>query len=161
MDSSTIVLSPVVELSPGIFINRATEGQVWLGVPFGTDGFVAAELARQMVEHDQRQRGIAAYASYNGDCVSHAGVRLSRSLALTALKFSANARDVHFLRSLGRRAVGDAVALHDTAVLNTLAVCLGRQHLRCRVSRRCATGHCRPTRSRSRRRRTGCGSRRR
>jgi hypothetical protein len=66
-------LSPVVELLPGVFVNRATEGQVWLGVPFGTDGFVAAELERQMVEHDQRQRGIATYASCNGDSVSHAG----------------------------------------------------------------------------------------
>jgi hypothetical protein len=62
-------------------------------VPFGTDGFVPVKLARQMVEHDQRQRGIAAYASCNGDSVSHAGVRLSRSLALTALKLSANTRD--------------------------------------------------------------------
>jgi hypothetical protein len=102
------------------------KGQVWLGVPFGTDGFVAAELPHQIVEHDQRQRGTAAYASCNGDSVSHAGVRLSRSLTLTALKFSTNAHDVHFLRSLGRRAVGDAAALHDTAVINTLAVVLGQ-----------------------------------
>jgi hypothetical protein len=116
MDSSTIVLSHVVELAPGVFINRATEGQVWLGVPFGTDDFVAAELARQMVEHDLRQRGIATYASCNGGCVSHARVRLSRSLALPALKFFANARGAHFLRSLGRRAVGDAATLHNTYV---------------------------------------------
>ena len=46
-------------------------------------------------------------------------MRLSRQLALVALKFSANARDVHFLRALGRRAVGEAAALHDAAVLNT------------------------------------------
>ena len=53
-------------------------------------------------------------------------MRLSRQLALVALKFSANARDVHFLRALGRRAVGEAAALHDAAVLNTLAVVLGQ-----------------------------------
>jgi hypothetical protein len=32
---------------------------------------------------------------------------------------------VHFLRSLGWRVVGDATALHDTVVLNTLAVVIG------------------------------------
>jgi hypothetical protein len=116
----------MVELSPGVCVNRATYGQVWLGVPFGTNGFIAAELARQMVEHDQRQRGIATYASCNGDSVSHVRMRLSRSLALTALKFSANARDVHILRSLGWRAIGYAMALHVTMVLNTLAVVLGQ-----------------------------------
>ncbi len=33
---------------------------------------------------------------------------------------------MHFLRALGRRAVGEAAALHDAAVLNTLAVVLGQ-----------------------------------
>jgi hypothetical protein len=47
-------------------------------------------------------------------------------LAQTALEFSANARDVHFLHSLGRRDVGGAAALHDIVVPNTLAVVLGQ-----------------------------------
>ena len=119
-------MSSVVELLPGLLVNYAPDGQVWLGVPFGTDAYVATELRRQMEDHDKRQRGIAAYADCNGGCVSDAGVRLSRQLALVALKFSANARDVHFLRALGRRAVGEAAALHDAAVLNTLAVVLGQ-----------------------------------
>ena len=119
-------MSSVVELLPEVLINYEPDGQVWLGVPFGTDAYVATELRRQMEDHDKRQRGIAAYADCNGGCVSDAGVRLSRQLALVALKHSANARDVHFLRALGRRAVGEAAALHDAAVLNTLAVVLGQ-----------------------------------
>ena len=85
---------------------------MWLGVPFGTDAFVEAELRRQIRDHDKRLRGVAAYAGCDGAAVSHKGVRLSRQLAIAALKFSANARDVHFLRSLGRRAVGEAAELH-------------------------------------------------
>ena len=56
-------------------------------------------------------------------------MRLSRQLALAALKFSANARDVHFLRSLGRRAVGEAAELHDAGVSRCLAVILGQASL--------------------------------
>ena len=122
----TVALSPVVELLPGVLVNRAVDGQVWLGVPLGTDAFVQSELKRQLEEHDKRQRGIAAYATCNGDAVGHAGVRLSRQLSIAAVKYSANGRDVHFLRSLGKRAVGEAAALHDNAVDHTLAVVLGQ-----------------------------------
>ena len=119
-------MSPVVELLPGVLVNRAVDGQVWLGVPLGTDAFVQSELKRQLEEHDKRQLGIAAYATCNGDAVGHAGVRLSRQLSIAAVKYSANGRDVHFLRSLGKRAVGEAAALHDNAVDHTLAVVLGQ-----------------------------------
>ena len=102
---------------------------MWLGVPFGTDAFVEAELRRQIRDHDKRLRGVAAYAGCDGAAVSHKGVRLSRQLAIAALKFSANARDVHFLRSLGRRAVGEAAELHDAGVSQGLAVILGQAKL--------------------------------
>jgi hypothetical protein len=60
MDSSTIVLSLVVELSPGVFINRATEGQVWLRVPFGINGFLALSLRSLHVRWSSTTSGSGA-----------------------------------------------------------------------------------------------------
>eukprot|EP01051_Picozoa_sp_SAG22_P009098 SAG22_NODE_733_length_7580_cov_2.329501_2_plen_173_part_00 len=99
---------------------------MWLGVPYGTDEYVDNELRRQIEEHDVRLRGIAAFAGCDGPAVSHGGVRLSRQIATKLVQFSANARDVHFLRSLGRRAVGAAAALHDHAVDGAPACVLGQ-----------------------------------
>ena len=98
----------------------------WAGFPFLPNIIFSIATAIQLEDHNQRQRGIAEYANCNGGYASDAGVRLSRQLALVALKYSANALDVHFLRALCQRAVGEAVALHDAAVLNTLAVVLSQ-----------------------------------
>jgi hypothetical protein len=116
----------VVSLWPGVFVNRATHGQVWLGVPFGDAGFVPAELHRQLMQHDARLRAIAAYASAATASGMHRGVSLVRQNALQLLRYSANARDVHFLRSLSPGAVRAGAELHDHGVEHTLGVVLGQ-----------------------------------
>eukprot|EP01050_Picozoa_sp_SAG11_P022297 SAG11_NODE_4181_length_2025_cov_1.713396_4_plen_173_part_00 len=74
----------------------------------------------------KRERTSEVDTTCNAGAVSHAGVRLSRQLGLIAVKYSTNARDIHFLRSLGKRAVDDAARKHDQAVTNTLAVVMGQ-----------------------------------
>eukprot|EP01050_Picozoa_sp_SAG11_P012185 SAG11_NODE_1340_length_5165_cov_3.807146_2_plen_388_part_00 len=123
---TTVRLSAMVELLPGVFVNRALDGQVWLGKPMGTEQFVRQELERQLEQHMERLRGIVAHAQCNGKAVRHNAVSLSKQLALAALKFSANSRSVHFLRSLGGRVVGELAARHDNAINQALAAVLGQ-----------------------------------
>eukprot|EP01050_Picozoa_sp_SAG11_P021082 SAG11_NODE_3682_length_2287_cov_3.219835_2_plen_181_part_00 len=123
---ATVRLSTMVELLPGVLVNRAMDGQVWLGKPMGTQQFVRSELERQLGQHMERLNGIVAYAQCDGAAVRHNAVSLSKQLAIAALKYSANSRDVHFLRSMGARVVGELAARHDNAIDHALAAVLGQ-----------------------------------
>ena len=94
-----------VELLPGVDIQYAAAGFVNLGVPTGRADYVQQELQNQLGAHDTRLRNIARFAQERGTGVCFDGINVARSLALQAVTFSANARDVHFLRALGRERV--------------------------------------------------------
>ena len=55
-------------------------------------------------------------------CERKVGIRRSLQCARHAPKFSANARNVHMLRSVSRRLGEEAALLHDTGIMNTFAV---------------------------------------
>eukprot|EP01052_Picozoa_sp_SAG31_P033333 SAG31_NODE_3752_length_3920_cov_27.390997_1_plen_841_part_00 len=124
--ASTMRLSPIVELLPGVCINRAIDGQIWLGKPFGTAEFVQAELQRQQLEQLERLEGIVEYSKCDAAAVCHNAVALSKQLALAAIKYSANSRDIHFLRAMGARVIAEAAARHDNAVDHAVAEVLGQ-----------------------------------
>jgi hypothetical protein len=115
-----------VELLPGVDIQYVAAGFVNLGVPTGRADYVQQELQKQLGAHDTRLRNIARFAQERGTGVCFDGINVARSLALQALTFSANARDVHFLRALGRERVAAIAARHDAGIRATLAVVLGQ-----------------------------------
>ena len=92
----------------------------------GTPEYVQAELWRQIIAQDGRLRGIAAYAECNTAAGRHHNVNLARMGAMAMLRYSANARDVHFLRSLGKDVVVAAAELFDKGVEQCMAVILGQ-----------------------------------
>eukprot|EP01043_Picozoa_sp_COSAG02_P002992 COSAG02_NODE_70_length_42239_cov_15.323090_29_plen_68_part_00 len=51
---------------------------------------------------------------------------MARQVALHMMRYSANARDVHMLRALGRRVIGEAVKAHDRGIKTALAAVLGQ-----------------------------------
>ena len=79
--------------------------------------------------HDKRLRAIARFSQLRNSVVVFDTINVARSLALLALTFSSNARDVHFLRALGRRWVGDIAQRHDDSIRATLAVVFGQAGL--------------------------------
>ena len=111
-------------------VTQAVDGFVNLGVPIGTDAYVAAELKQYLAGHDRRLRAIVEYsrcetaAASDGGAKKQRGIRLSVQLALHFLRFSANSRDVHLLRSKGRRVVQAAAEQHDRGVRAALAAIL-------------------------------------
>eukprot|EP01043_Picozoa_sp_COSAG02_P096552 COSAG02_NODE_32832_length_509_cov_4.558537_1_plen_85_part_10 len=46
------------------------------------------------------------------------------------MRYSANARDVHMLRALGRRVIGEAVKAHDRGIKVALAAVLGQYEVK-------------------------------
>ena len=76
-----------------------------------------------------RLYNIARFAQLRNSVCVFDGVNVARSLALRALIFSANARDVHFLRALGRRWIYDIAERHDRSVRTALAVICGQAEL--------------------------------
>ena len=97
-----------VELLPGVDIQYAAAGFVNLGVPTGRADYVQQELQKQLGAHDTRLRNIARFAQERGTGVCFDGINVARSLALQAVTFSANARDVHFLEGSAGRCCGRA-----------------------------------------------------
>ena len=98
---------------------------------------VAAKIAYEYVncplQHCQ-QRGAGLGNSWDDDHVlaNHEGsevhqgkINIARQVAMHMLRFSANARDVHMLRTLSRRALGDAVNAHDRGVEVATVASLG------------------------------------
>jgi len=105
---------------------HAHDSLINLGIPLGTDAFVCAALEDYVATHDRRLRTIARFAAESGPAVTHKGNVLSVQLALAFLRFSANARDVHLLRAVGRRLVDTAAGMHDRGVRAATAIVLGQ-----------------------------------
>ena len=122
-------LAREVELLPGVRVLHAKEGRVTLGVPIGTPEYVATEVENQVRKHDAQLRGIVAFSEWEGDQERTVGGNgrkptVAAQLALHMLRFCANARSVHFLRGLGRKAVRRGAELHDNGVRVCLAMVL-------------------------------------
>ena len=60
-------------------------------------------------------------AQHTGEETRSNGRVIGLQCALTALRYSANARDVHFLRAMPRRLVQEAAGLHDRGIMVTTA----------------------------------------
>ena len=107
-----------------------------LGIPVGTDEYVKAEGQRTIERHDERLQRIITMAENAGTETKSCGRKIGIQCARHALKFSANARNVHMLRSVPRRLGAEAALLHDTGIMNTFAV-VYKQALRPQPGTRC------------------------
>ena len=94
-----------------------------LGIPVGTDDeYVKAEGKRTIQWHDERLQRIITMAGNAGTETKSCGRKMGKQCARHALKFSANARNVHMLRSVSCRLEEEEALLHDTGIMNTFAV---------------------------------------
>ena len=88
-----------------------------------------AERVEQMVnDHDERLRAVVDLARWNGSWASSVQ-RISRQLSHLILRWSCNARDVHLLRTLPRRVVGEAARKHDQSIKVAVAIMQGKYQM--------------------------------
>ena len=55
-------------------------------------------------------------ANYEGPEVMQDRVNIARQTAMHMMRYSANARDVHLLRALSLRSLGEAARAHDDSI---------------------------------------------
>jgi hypothetical protein len=127
------VASPWVELLPGVCVLRSAAGTptmdgkcgiINLGVPMGTDAYVRDKLTDQIRTHDARLRALCRMAERTGAAVTHENAEIARQIVVHCLRYSANGRDVHFLRSCPRRLCEPMADLHDAGIKRALACVL-------------------------------------
>ena len=88
-----------------------------------------AERVEQMVnDHDERLHAVVDLARWNGSRASSVQ-RISRQLSHLILRWSCNARDVHLLRTLPRRVVGEAARKHDQSIKVAVAIMQGKYQM--------------------------------
>ena len=114
-------VSKYVELAPGARVLYAEHGLVNLGAPLGEEDWSRAHLCGAIRKHDKRLKALIRLAQHTGEEARSNGRLIGLQCALTALRYSANARDVHFLRAMPRRLVQDAAELHDRGIMVTAA----------------------------------------
>ena len=102
----------------------ASDGQITLGVPVGTDIYVQNKVVSLVKAHDNRLRGLALLADATGDEVERRDANLALQCALHGLRLSANARSAHFLRNVPWCNVQAGIEAHDRGVRNAVAVAL-------------------------------------
>ena len=88
----------------------------------GTDEWVEAELVRMVRAQDKRLKLIVALARHVGLETTSCGRSIGLQSARLMLQYSANARDVHMLRSVPGRLCVRAARLFDNAIMAALAV---------------------------------------
>ena len=66
--------------------------------------------------HEQRLRAVIHLANYEGPEVMQDRVNIARQTAMHMMRYSANARDVHLLRALSLRSLGEAARAHDDSI---------------------------------------------
>ena len=132
------VASPWVELLPGVCVLRSAAGTptmdgkcgiINLGVPMGTDAYVEDKLSDQIRTHDARLRALCRMAEHTGAAVTHENAEIARQIVIQCLRYSANGRDVHFLRSCPRRLCEPMAVLHDAGIQRALACVLKQAEL--------------------------------
>ena len=110
-----------VEILPGVEVTYCVDGFVNLGVPMGTEAYVQHQLNKQLGEQAVTMRRVVNYANDESTATRHLDYGLSRGIALNIVRFCCNQRDVHFLRALPLRVLGDAINAHDRGVLQAVA----------------------------------------
>ena len=87
----------------------------------GTEAYVQHQLNKQLGEQAVTMRRVVNYANDESTATRHLDYGLSRGIALNMLRFCCNQRDVHFLRALSLRVLGDAINAHDDGILQAVA----------------------------------------
>jgi hypothetical protein len=95
-------------------------------VPVGNRPYREAKLLEYLNEHDLRLRRVVSLARRDSRAFDD-NVKYCRSLGQLLLRWSCNARDVHLLRGLGRRLVGEAARRHDQGIKVAFACIVGVQ----------------------------------
>ena len=131
-DTNVLSLKPskYVELAPGVFALRPDAGLVNLGVPVGTDAYVTATVEESVRKHDTRLRKLVELALHATDATKSCGRNLGRMSARLGLRYSALARNVHFLRSVPERLGKSGAAMHDRGVMSAFAAAYRQAELR-------------------------------
>jgi hypothetical protein len=92
----------------------------------GTEAYVRDAALATIRAHELRQRAVIHLANYQGPEVMQDKVNIARQTALHMVRYSCNARDVHLLRALSKRAMGEAREAHDNAIRVMTAAVLGQ-----------------------------------
>eukprot|EP01046_Picozoa_sp_COSAG06_P056734 COSAG06_NODE_10831_length_1609_cov_31.150331_1_plen_285_part_00 len=122
-DTDVLSLKPskYVELAPGVFALRPDAGLVNLGVPAGTNAYVTATVEESVRKHDARLRKLVELALHATDATKSCGRNLGRMSARLGLRYSALARNIHFLRSVPERLGKSGAEMHDRGVMSAFA----------------------------------------
>ena len=83
-----------------------------------------------MRKHDTRLRKLAELALHATDATKSCGRNLGRMSARLGLRYSALARNVHFLRSVPERLGESGAAMHDRGVMSAFAAAYQQAELR-------------------------------
>ena len=97
-------------------MTQACVGHICLGVPLGTEQYVRDAALAIIRSHEQRLRAVIHLANYEGPEVMQDRVNIARQTAMHMMRYSANARDVHLLRALSLRSLGEAARAHDDSI---------------------------------------------
>tara|TARA_B110000495_G_scaffold104443_1_gene90257 strand:+ start:397 stop:3708 length:3312 start_codon:yes stop_codon:yes gene_type:complete len=125
-EGKTLKRSKFVELAPGVFAQNHEAGICNLGVPIGNDAYVRDALAKAMNENDKRLKLIVEYAQHNGPETASKGQQIGIQGGLAMLRYSANARNVHFLRQISKRLGHEAARRHDKSIMTAFADMMGQ-----------------------------------
>ena len=87
-----------------------------MGIPVGTNKYVQEEAVRTIEGHDEQLKRLIMVAEVVGTETVSCQRRIGRQCARVCLRYAANARNVHLLRSIPRRLGEEAAGLHDDAL---------------------------------------------
>ena len=95
-------------------------------MPVGNDAYVRDALTKAMNENDKRLKLIVEYAQHNGPETASKGQQIGIQGGLAMLRYSANARNVHFLRQISKRLGHEVARRHDKSIMTAFADMMGQ-----------------------------------